>query len=109
MKTTHLGSAICLSVFGVADLFPERVLASQMQAERNSNNNASALEAPPVMPAELSKLRTGAFINDVVDPYRQHVMKFCMADDIEKVENEHKELLVAYSREPGVKAAFDAR
>jgi hypothetical protein len=81
---------------------------SKVQAERNSNNNASALEAPPVMPAELSKLRTGAFINDVVDPYRPHVMKFWTADDIDKVENEHKELLVAYSREPGVKAAFDA-
>jgi hypothetical protein len=35
-------------------------------------------------------------------------MKFWTADDIDKVENEHKELLVAYSREPGVKAPFDA-
>jgi hypothetical protein len=60
------------------------------------------------MPAGLSKLRTGAFINEVVDPYRQHVMKFWTADDIDKVENEHKELLVAYSHGPGVKAAFDA-
>jgi hypothetical protein len=81
---------------------------SKVQAERNSNNNASAFEAPPVMPDELRKLRTGAFINDVVDPYRQHVMKFWTADDIDKVENEHKELLVAYLCEPGVKAAFDA-
>jgi hypothetical protein len=30
MKTTHPGSAICLSLFGVVDLFPERVLASHL-------------------------------------------------------------------------------
>jgi hypothetical protein len=34
-------------------------------------------------------------------------MKFWMADDIDEVENEHKKLSIAYSREPGVKAPFD--
>jgi hypothetical protein len=58
------------------------------------------------MPAKLIKLRNGAFISDVVDPYRQHVMKFYTADDMYTVQNEHKKLLVAYSREPGV-TAFD--
>ena len=79
---------------------------SQVQAERDGNNNTSKLEAPPVMPAELVKLRTGAFISDVVDPYRQHMMKFWTLDEIDNVEDEHKELLVAYSRKPNVKAAF---
>jgi hypothetical protein len=80
---------------------------SKVQAERNSSNNASALDLPPVMPAELIKLRTSAVVSDLVDPYRQHFMKFWMADDIDEVENEHKKLPIAYSREPGVKAPFD--
>jgi hypothetical protein len=30
-------------------------------------------DAPPVLPAQLVKLRHGLFLNAVLDPYREHV------------------------------------
>ncbi|KAH9247852.1 hypothetical protein BASA81_014535 [Batrachochytrium salamandrivorans] len=47
----------------------------QIQAERDSNNNARELEVPPVMPADLVKLRPALFIKDILNPYRNHVSK----------------------------------
>jgi hypothetical protein len=47
----------------------------QIQAERDSNNNARELVAPPVMPADLVKMRPGVFISKVVDQYRGHLTK----------------------------------
>ena len=48
---------------------------SKVQDERDHNNTARTIEAPPVMPAELGKIQTGAFISDVLDPFRQHLEK----------------------------------
>jgi len=79
----------------------------QIQAERDSNNNVRELEAPPVMPADLVKMRPGVFISEVVDQYREHLAKHWSADLIDKVESKHRELLVVYAREPDVKAPFD--
>jgi hypothetical protein len=39
----------------------------QIQAERDSNNNARELEAPPMMPTDLVKMRLGVFISEVLD------------------------------------------
>jgi hypothetical protein len=51
------------------------VESSKVQSERNDSSNASALEAPPVMPAELIKLGTCAFISEFFAPYREHAMR----------------------------------
>jgi hypothetical protein len=75
--------------------------------ERDSNNNARELEAPPVMPADLVKMCPGVFISEVVDQYRGHLTKHWSADLIDKVESEHHELLVVNVREPDVKVTFD--
>jgi len=79
----------------------------QIQAERDSNNNARELEAPPVMPADLVKMRPSVFINEVMDQYRGHLAKHWSADLIYKAESEHHELLTVYRRESNVKAALD--
>jgi hypothetical protein len=79
----------------------------QIQAERDSNNNARELEAPLVMLADLVKMCLGVFINEVVDQYRGHLAKHWSADLIDKAESEHRELLVVYAREPDVKATLD--
>ncbi|CAK9861010.1 unnamed protein product [Sphagnum jensenii] len=49
--------------------------AMHTMAERDSNNNARELEAPPVMPTDLVKMRPGVFISEVVDQYRGHLTK----------------------------------
>ncbi len=79
----------------------------QIQAERDSNNNARELEAPLVMPADLVKMRPGVFINEVVDQYRGHLTKHWSADLIDKAESEHRELFAVYARKPDVKAALN--
>jgi len=79
----------------------------QIQAERDSNNNARELEAPPVMLADFIKMCPGVFISEVVDQYCGHLAKHWSVDLIDKVESEHHELLVVYACEPDVKAALD--
>ena len=78
------------------------------QAQRNHNNVARTIEAPLVMPAELVKMRTGAFINDNLDPFRQHLEKFWSAEQIDQVECDHNDMLLAYAREPSIKEVLDA-
>ncbi len=60
-----------ITIFGISIV----ANVSQVQAECDSNNNARELEAPPVMPADLVKIRPTAFIQDVLDPYRAHFSK----------------------------------
>jgi hypothetical protein len=60
-----------ITIFGISIV--ANVL--QVQAERDSNNNARELEAPPVMPMDFVKIRLVAFIQDVLDPYRAHLSK----------------------------------
>ncbi len=79
----------------------------QIQAECDFNNNSRELEAPPVMSADLVKMRPGVFISEVVDQYHGHLTKHWSADLIDKAESEHCELLVIYAHEPDVKAALD--
>lgn len=79
----------------------------QIQAERDSRNNARELEAPPVMPAQLVKMRPAMFIKEVLDPYRSHLEKHWSQEMIDNVENEHRELLAVYARKPNVKTALD--
>ncbi|KAH9245472.1 hypothetical protein BASA81_017039 [Batrachochytrium salamandrivorans] len=79
----------------------------QIQAERDSNNNARELEAPPVMPADLVKLRPALFIKNILDPYRNHVAKHWDQDMIDLIEIQHRKLIVVYGREPDLKAALD--
>ena len=60
------------------------------------------------MPAELVKMRTCAFINGILDLFRQHLVKFWLAEQIDKNECDHKDMLLAYAREPSVKEILDA-
>jgi hypothetical protein len=44
-----------------------------VKAERNSNNRALEKNVPLVLPAQLVKLRHGAFLKEVFDLFRQHI------------------------------------
>jgi hypothetical protein len=80
---------------------------SQVQAERDSNNNARELEAPRVMPVDLVKIRLAAFIQDVLDPYRAHLTKHWSQQQIDDMEKEHRQLRAVYDNGPHVTKAFD--
>jgi hypothetical protein len=72
-------------IFGISIV----VNVSQVQAKRDSNNNARELEAPLVMPADLVKICPAAFIQDVLDPYCAHLSKHWSQQQIDDVEKEH--------------------
>ncbi|CAM6069619.1 unnamed protein product [Sphagnum tenellum] len=65
-----------------------------VQAEHDSNNVQES-EAPPVMPADLIKIRPAAFIQDVLDPYCAHFSKHWSQEQIDDVETEHRQLHAA--------------
>jgi len=92
-----------ITIFGISIV----ANVSQVQAERDSNNNARELEAPLVMPADLVKIRPTAFIQDVLDPYRAHLSKHWSQHQIDDVEKEHRQLRAVYDNEPHVAKAFD--
>jgi hypothetical protein len=77
-----------ITIFGISIV--ANVL--QVQVERDSNNNAQKLEAPPIMPADLVKIRPAAFIQDVFDPYRVHLSKHWSQQQIDDMEKEHRQL-----------------
>ncbi|CAK9197249.1 unnamed protein product [Sphagnum troendelagicum] len=79
---------------------------SWVQAEHDSNNVRES-EAPPVMPADLIKIRPTAFIQDVLDPYCAHFSKHWSQEQIDDVETEHRQLHAVYDNEPHVAKAFD--
>ncbi|KAI9907573.1 hypothetical protein PsorP6_003998 [Peronosclerospora sorghi] len=54
-----------------------------------SETNAGSI-APPVLPAQLVKLRTGTFISDVLEKYRAHIVLYWSAEDVEQVEADNR-------------------
>jgi hypothetical protein len=47
-----------------------------IRAERDKNNEPLEQDALPLMLNQIVKLRTGDFIEQVLDPYRNHLSKF---------------------------------
>ncbi len=54
-----------------------------VKAERDGDNRVLDKDAPPVLPAQLVKLRHGVFLKDVLDPFRQHVSSFWSEESVE--------------------------
>ena len=80
---------------------------SRVKAERDNRNKAAPVDAPPVLPYELVKLRTGMFIREVLDPYRVRMQDVWSPADIMLIEEDHKELVSRYNREDAFKVRLD--
>jgi hypothetical protein len=79
----------------------------EIKAERDEANKACDQDAPPVLPRELVLLRTGAFIETVLNKYREHVSSFWSEEDVEQIELDHMALVKSYKSNLIVKAAID--
>jgi len=75
-----------------------------VQAERNSNNEAAELVAPPVMPSKLAQIPPREFVSDLLDPHRIRLAKFWSQAQIEAVESEHRDLCQADMLNDSVKS-----
>lgn len=80
---------------------------SFVQAERDANNNPLESEAPPVMPTEIVKLPTRTFIKEILDRFRGHINKHWLAEDIDKIEDDHRELVNAAKNDCAIKKILD--
>jgi hypothetical protein len=79
-----------------------------VKAERDATNRAMEKDAPPVLPAQLVKLRHGVFLNAALDPYREHVSKFWSDESTDQVEAEHRELLKLYDADMIIRSTIDS-
>ena len=78
-----------------------------IQAERNERNNADS-DLPHVLPHELIKISTGDFGKQTVDVHLQQLRHSWSKETIAEIENEHRQLVIAYREEPALKSALDA-
>jgi len=78
-----------------------------VKAERDSDNRASERNVPPVLPAQLVKLRHGAFLKEVLDPFRQHISSSWSEIGVEQIKVEHRELLKLYASDIVLRGIID--
>jgi hypothetical protein len=83
------------------------VQGSVAQAERDGNNKPLDTEAPPVMPADVCKLPTRTFVKDVLDRFRGHIKKHWSEENIDTIEDDHKELVHAAKNDDTIKNIFE--
>ncbi len=80
---------------------------SNICIEHNENNEPLEQDAPPVMPNQIVKLHHGNFIEQVLDPYRNHLSKFWSKESIDQVEEGQRYLLKMYNEDAVLHAALD--
>ena len=78
-----------------------------VKAERDGNNRAHTLDAPPVLPTQLVKLCPSMFIRNVLEPYRPHIEKFWSEELVDKIEDDHRLLLRMYTEDVNARAVID--
>jgi hypothetical protein len=60
------------------------------------------------MPHELVKISTGDFGNTIVDTHLQQLRHSWSEESIAEIENEYRQLTIAYREEPALKSVLDA-
>ncbi|CAI5741069.1 unnamed protein product [Hyaloperonospora brassicae] len=78
-----------------------------VRAERDDNNLPRELVSPPVLLGELIGLLPAYFIRDVLDPHRERILRFWSAEEIDQVEEDHRQLVAAYKNGPILRCAID--
>eukprot|EP00173_Palmaria_palmata_P004713 Plantae.Rhodophyta-Palmaria_palmata.ctg6985.p1 GENE.Plantae.Rhodophyta-Palmaria_palmata.ctg6985~~Plantae.Rhodophyta-Palmaria_palmata.ctg6985.p1 ORF type:complete len:240 (+),score=40.48 Plantae.Rhodophyta-Palmaria_palmata.ctg6985:276-995(+) len=79
----------------------------EVNAERDSENEAADEDHPPVFPAEYAAMRTNEFISKVLDPFRSHLSKHWKAHEIDEIEKDHKALVMAVRTDSLLRDKFE--
>jgi hypothetical protein len=81
---------------------------AKVEAEHDPANNAAVDLASPVMPMNLVKMRSSTFISEVIEPRKAQLRAIAWTDDQSNaIENDHRELLLAYRRENSIASIID--
>ncbi|CAK9879169.1 unnamed protein product [Sphagnum jensenii] len=78
-----------------------------VKAERDGNNMRLESDAPPVLPTQLIAIHHGKFVNEVLEPYRDHISAFWSLEDIDQTEANHRDLLNLYASDQILHVAID--
>jgi hypothetical protein len=78
-----------------------------IEAERDGANQPARVLAPPVLPSSIAKMRTGVFIREVLNPYRDRLDQLWLPAKIEQIEEEHHQLYTAYRDDASFRAKLD--
>ncbi len=73
---------------------------SLVQGERDCRNNTAAQLAPPVFPQHLYKMRTSYFIEHVLGPRREMMIKAWGEELVDLIEQEHRALVEVHGSAP---------
>jgi hypothetical protein len=66
---------------------------NHIKSKQDSNNNASELDALPIVPHKLIKVPPQHFILDVLNVYRPHLDRFWFEEEINEIEVEQRNLI----------------
>jgi hypothetical protein len=80
----------------------------RIKAERDNNNNASELDAPPVVPHELVKVAPRQFVSDVLNIYRPRLDRFWFEEEIDEIEAEQHDLIRRYNNDQHIEQIIDS-
>jgi hypothetical protein len=80
----------------------------RVKAERDGNNNASELDAPPVVPHELVKVAPRHFISDVLNIYRPRLDRFWSEEEIDEIEVEQRNLIKRYNNDQHIEQIINS-
>jgi hypothetical protein len=78
-----------------------------VKAERDDAKVALHGEAPPVLPAQLVNIRPGAFVQDVLEPFRIHIAQFWKPELIDQIEVDHRDHRSCYVSDQVLRATID--
>src|SRR2546423_2409275 len=78
-----------------------------IQAKRNAQNHGDS-DLPSILPHELVTMSTGDFGKTIIDLHLQQLRHSWAEESIVGIENEHRELVIAYRREPALRSVIDA-
>jgi hypothetical protein len=108
LKTDEDQSTFQLLVDTIANFFLDLIEgASKIVAERGMDNNA-AEEIPPVLPLELCAMSTNDFAELLAKQQTRISHTLTSQKEIEMIEEQFRNLKLAYREEAGIKAALDA-
>ncbi len=78
-----------------------------VKAKHDSNNMCLESNASLALRAQLIAIRHDKFVNEVLEPYRDHISAFWSFEDIDQMEADHRNLLNLYASDQILHVAID--
>jgi hypothetical protein len=78
-----------------------------VKAEHDGNNMRLESDTPPMLPAQLIAIHHGKFVNEVLEPYHDHISAFWSFEDVDQTKADHRDFLNLYASDQILHVAID--